>query len=384
MTERAQVVIAGAGIAGLSLAGLLGREGISVLLIDRAPLPRDRVCGEGIMPLGMGVLRELGIDPASLPGHDFAGLEFQTAGQRHAIGFGGVHGRGIRRTNLVRALADAAAGAGVREVRDQVLAPVLAQGRVRALRGGRGVYEGGIIIAADGAHSPLMRGLGVRFSERGERMGLRMHFNLPRPHNLERVRIGLFPPHDVYLTPVGERELLATTMCGRDAYRAIVRDYSGFLRACPLGDLFAGAEPASVLLGWRQPLVRPERFAASGVLAVGDAGGGIDPCLGMGMSFALASAREAARAVKAILQDPAQREAEEERFHLWRNRMFRHYAAVDSLFRLCVTSRAGSGILVWGMRHWPPVAQALTRIVSQYQPWRSFPWSALLRPVWGP
>ena len=123
MTEKAQVVIAGAGIAGLSLAGLLGREGISVLLIDRAPLPRDRVCGEGIMPLGMGVLHELGIDPASLPGYDFSGLEFHTAGQCHAIGFGGVNGRGIRRTNLVRALADAAAGAGVREVPDHLLPP---------------------------------------------------------------------------------------------------------------------------------------------------------------------------------------------------------------------------------------------------------------------
>jgi flavin-dependent dehydrogenase len=383
MTEQAQVVIAGAGIAGLSLAGLLGREGISVLLIDRAPLPRDRVCGEGIMPLGMTVLRDLGIDPASLPGHDFSGLEFHTAGQRHAVGFGGVLGRGIRRTSLVTALADAAAGVHVREVRDQVLAPVLEQGRARALRGGRGVYEGQIIIAADGAHSPLMRRLGVRFSERGERMGLRMHFRLPRPHGLEHVRIGLFPPHDLYLTPVGDLELLATTMCDREGYRAIVRDYPGFLRACPLGELFAGAAPASALLGWRQPLVRPERFAACGVLAVGDAGGGIDPCLGMGMSFALASSREAARAVMAILRNPAQREAEEERFHRWRNRMFRHYAAFDSLFRLCVTSRTGSGILIWGMRHWPPVAEALTRIVSQYQPWRSFPWSALFRPARG-
>jgi flavin-dependent dehydrogenase len=381
MSEQAQVIIAGAGIAGLSLAGLLGREGISVLLIDRAALPRDRVCGEGIMPLGMGVLRELGIEPGSLPGQDFSGLEFHTAGQRHAIGFGGERGRGIRRTHLVRALAEVAARSNVREVRDQVLAPVLERGRVRALRGGRGVYEGEIVIAADGAHSPLMRGLGVRFAERGERMSLRMHFELARPHGLERVQIGLFPPHDVYVTPVSEREILATTMCDRDGYRRIVRNYPAFLRACPLGGLFAGAEANSVLLGWRQPLVRPERFAASGVLAVGDAGGGIDPCLGMGMSLALASAREAARTVKAMLGNGAPREAEEQRFHLGRDAMYRHYSAFDSLFRMLVTSRAGSGILVWGMRHWPQAAEVTARIVSQYQPWRSFPWSALLKPA---
>jgi flavin-dependent dehydrogenase len=383
MSADAQVVIAGAGIAGLSLAGLLARQGITVLLVDRAPMPRDRVCGEGLMPLGMNALRELGIDPASLPGHAFNGLEFHTAGQCHAIPFAGGSGRGIRRTVLLRALAEWAADAAVREARDQVLAPVVEGGRVRGLRGGRGIYRGEVVVAADGAHSPLMRSLGVRFRDRGERMALRQHFAFPDSHGLDRVTIGLFSPYDVYVTPVGERELVATTMCGRNAYQAIVRGYPDWLRATPFALLFRNAEPASPMLGWRQPLVRPDRFAQAGVLAIGDAGGGIDPCLGMGMSFALSSAREAANAITQVLGGAIPRERAEEDFHRWRAALFDHYALMDTLFRTLVTSRAGSGMLVWSMRHWPGAAEEITRMVSRFQPWRSFRWSLLARPVWG-
>jgi flavin-dependent dehydrogenase len=384
MDERAEVIVAGAGIAGLSLATLLGRQGIDVLVIDRTPAPRDRVCGEGVMPMGMAVLREIGIDPEAMTGHDFRGLEFATTRQRHAIDFCGARGRGIRRTVLIEALERTArVHPSVRIERDVVLAPIEEQDRIHGVRGRVGRYRASWVVAADGAHSPLMRAAGVSRQERGYRMGLRQHFVLPCPHRMERVWVGLFPPFDVYVTPVGGRDLLVTTMCDREAYRRVLGRYRAFLERTPFAPLLEGAQPASPLLGWHQPLFRPERFAPRGMLAVGDAGGGIDPCLGMGMSFALASAHEAARAISATLRQPGAREAQERAFEAWRAALFRHYNAFDRVFRVLVTSRAGSEALLWGMRHWPQIAEGLTDIVAQCRPWRGFPWGALLRPVVG-
>src|SRR6185312_6368833 len=55
------VVIAGAGPAGSAAALACARRGLEVLLVDRARFPRDKACGEGILPSGVGALAELGL-----------------------------------------------------------------------------------------------------------------------------------------------------------------------------------------------------------------------------------------------------------------------------------------------------------------------------------
>ena len=47
------VIIAGGGIAGSSLAGILARAGLGVLLIEREARYRDRIRGELTMPWGV-------------------------------------------------------------------------------------------------------------------------------------------------------------------------------------------------------------------------------------------------------------------------------------------------------------------------------------------
>ena len=55
------VVIAGAGPAGCATALACARRGLEVLLVDRARFPRDKPCGEGLLPSGVGALAELGL-----------------------------------------------------------------------------------------------------------------------------------------------------------------------------------------------------------------------------------------------------------------------------------------------------------------------------------
>ena len=66
MGPKYDTVIAGASIAGASCAIALAPEGYRILLLDRAFFPRDKPCGEGIMPQGVQILAKLGLLSAIL------------------------------------------------------------------------------------------------------------------------------------------------------------------------------------------------------------------------------------------------------------------------------------------------------------------------------
>jgi geranylgeranyl reductase family protein len=55
------VAIVGAGPAGTTAAHLLAKEGHAVLLLDRARFPRDKACGDALIPDALNSLRRLGL-----------------------------------------------------------------------------------------------------------------------------------------------------------------------------------------------------------------------------------------------------------------------------------------------------------------------------------
>ena len=62
--EHWDVVVVGGGPAGAACAAAARRAaGRSVLVLDRADFPRDKVCGDGIAPEALDVLAGLGVDP---------------------------------------------------------------------------------------------------------------------------------------------------------------------------------------------------------------------------------------------------------------------------------------------------------------------------------
>ncbi len=71
----ADVLISGAGVAGSTLAILLGRRGLQVELFERGHFPREKPCGEGLMPAGVAVLNRLGVGEA-VGGAPFYGVRY--------------------------------------------------------------------------------------------------------------------------------------------------------------------------------------------------------------------------------------------------------------------------------------------------------------------
>src|SRR6185369_16381296 len=61
LPERCDVLIVGAGPAGSAAAITLARAGLDVVLVDQHSFPRDKVCGDGLIPDAHHALRRLGV-----------------------------------------------------------------------------------------------------------------------------------------------------------------------------------------------------------------------------------------------------------------------------------------------------------------------------------
>jgi len=153
------VVVVGGGPAGAAAALAARRHGASVLVLDRADFPRDKVCGDGVAPEALDVLAALGADVAAVTAGFPAvpRLRLTSPGGRTVE-------RAMHRPAVVvpRAVLDG-------RVLDAALAAGAAFRRhtVRRVTPGPhgvdvdGVLTAGVLVAADGAESVVRRALGI-------------------------------------------------------------------------------------------------------------------------------------------------------------------------------------------------------------------------------
>lgn len=84
LPERCDVLVVGAGPAGSAAATVLARAGRHVVLVDQRSFPREKVCGDGLIPDAHAALARLGV------------LEEVMARARRATHVGCISPRGMR------------------------------------------------------------------------------------------------------------------------------------------------------------------------------------------------------------------------------------------------------------------------------------------------
>jgi len=295
----AEVLISGGGIAGSALAILLGRRGMQVELFERSHFPREKACGEGLMPAGVAVLNRLGVGEA-VGGVPFYGVRYHF-GQHVAEGrfpqIAGlpVSGCGQRRKHLDEVLFRAAANTPgvITHTGTQVDGPLRENGRVAGVFVDGKPRRAALVVAADGLHSRLRHKMGLNVPVRRKRFGICTHFRLAKAQAQSTcVDVFLGPGHELYLTPLPGGEVLVAVLAdARQLGESAERSFRRWLLAEPeLAKRLEGAEQVTPVLATSPLSARSRCGVAPGFVLLGDAAGFLDPITGGGMTQALLSA----------------------------------------------------------------------------------------------
>jgi flavin-dependent dehydrogenase len=359
----ADVVVVGAGPAGAAMAMALGRRGRGVILVEKAAAPRDKPCGEGLMPLGARLLQELGLDLGALGYPAVDGVRYQLAGGRGvAAGFrirgAPAPGYGVRRLRFNTDLVEAAQRTpGVRlEPGCRVLSADPRPDHVRVETEGGGL-RAGAVVAADGLNSALARQLGWgRPPSPPHRFGLVGHLDVPG-HEQREIVVTLLSGREVYSAPAGDGSLLAAVLGRRgslvppgrstaEAYRDAVEEAHPELRGAGIGAV-RGAGP------FRR---RPSTVAQGRTFLLGDAAGFLDPLTGEAMAAGVAAAVELARFLD---EDPP---AAAPRYRAWHARQWRRRQVVTRLALLLTGGRRRASRAMDGVGRRPAALESFIEV----------------------
>jgi len=334
--ERTEIAVVGAGPSGATTALLLARAGHEVTVFDRARFPRDKACGEGLMPPGVRVLRDLnllvpvldtgarqlhGVEYTHPEGHPTAYAPFTIPPQG-----GEPWGLGVRRTTFDGVLVDALRREGLVAVReDEGVTGLLRDtgGRIAGVTTARRELRADVVVAADGLHSRVRRWAGLSTPARANgRYGLAGHWHLD-VRDRRAIVVTLAGDHEWYQAPVGPETLLVSVLAHRQKLGRIAGAYETAARDAVPAVKYARLVAGPLAAGqFRQ---RARTVAQDGLFLVGDAAGYDDPTTGEGLAIGLRLAEQLARHVgdylrKKISAETAARRYRHDHARLWRDR----------------------------------------------------------------
>jgi 2-polyprenyl-6-methoxyphenol hydroxylase-like FAD-dependent oxidoreductase len=310
------VLVSGAGVAGLAAAHALGGLGLRVLVLDKQREVRAVPKGELLQPGATGVLADWGVagelaaDGAlrlsALVARDASGAPLMTMDYR-ALDTEWpwllVHDYHVILGALARTLpasVELRRGVLVRElVRDE-------HGRTTGVRTDGGDLTAGLVVAADGLSSRLRRDAGIEV-ERAD-----------YPHRLAAFELTDQPLGDdvsTYATPrglamryslpggrarlyvqVGPDELRGVAASAAAGWiDTLVRDVPAF---APLREAVACAWPTRQVLPVGRALT--SSLAADGVVLIGESAHAVHPAAGQGMNSSILDAASLAARVRAL------------------------------------------------------------------------------------
>jgi len=326
----ADVVVVGAGPGGSSTAYHLARAGLDVILLEKSPFPRDKICGDGLTPAAVHELIAMGVDTTGWMrnrgltviggGHT---VHMDWPDQKSLPGYGMTRAR----VDLDHALARRAVEAGARLYEGVTVTGAIQDGSGRVIgvtaKSGRGkdatttTVRASITVDAGGVAARLATGLGLEkkmnrpmgvaarayfASPRGDEEWMESHLELwsgtPGASDLLPGYGWIFPMGNgvvnVGLGSVASRAG-ATNLPYREVFKAWTANLPeewGFTPDNQIGQLRSAALPMSFN---RKP------HYTQGLVLVGDAGGMVSPYNGEGIAPAMKAGRYAASCIAQAL-----------------------------------------------------------------------------------
>jgi flavin-dependent dehydrogenase len=375
-------VVVGAGPSGATTALLLARRGYDVVLLDRARFPRDKACGEGLMPPGVAALRRMGLYQRVLAtgARPLEGVTYrhQKSGDEVHVPFppppsgdpGG--GLGVRRTTF-----DAVLVAAVREepraaVREGERVTGLVRDEANAVVGVKTTTDeirARVVVGADGLHSQLRAWTGLRARPQARmRYGLAGHWRVDaRGHT--GITVTLAGGHEWYEAPVAPDLLLVSILTHRSHPAMTARHYEGAARR-NIPSL-SGAELVSRPLGGAHFHQRVRAVADGRIFLVGDASGYDDPTTGDGIAIGMLLAERLAEHAGDLLSGDIDAVTAGARYATDHENLVRERRRLTSLALFLARSPALSRRAIRRAAHDPRALGRLLAINCGYQTFRN-------------
>lgn len=311
------VTVIGGGIAGGSLATVLARGGLDVLILERDSEYRDRVLGEGMFPWGVAEARRSGVEDALRKNPDGSvtithWLGYGSAAESREVAptpssfrdaVEGVEGvLDVRHPAACEALSGAAAAAGATvERRTSVESATFGKrptvtwsvGRERKTATSR------LVVGADGKGSAVRRHASMILREEPPRSvvagmlvgGLEgapqsMGYSV---HEVDRQLIAFPQAHARARLYVCFAVTERTRFAGKEGPSRFLAAWDS--AALPFRSVITGGRQEGPCATFPLASASVDRPLGDGVVLIGDAAGWVDPLIGQGLSMAMRDAR---------------------------------------------------------------------------------------------
>jgi flavin-dependent dehydrogenase len=292
------VLIVGAGPAGLAAAIASARKGLHVEVVDAMQPPIDKACGEGLMPDALCSLADLGFnlnqDLRKIETHNLRGIRFLNGKTRSEAICPASPGRGIRRTVLHQLLLDRAQSLGVRFHWENSAQSVEPTTSGHLLRTNRQTLRTRYLIGADGHQSRIAASAGLASATiHSRRIGLRLHYAITPWTNFVEVYWSNYG--QAYVTPTSSSEISVAFISNKKipSVEQALAHFPALQRHLATGTP-SSTPRGSITLGRTL-----RRVATNNIALIGDASGSVDAITGSGLGLAFRQASALACALNA-------------------------------------------------------------------------------------
>lgn len=307
-----ETLIIGAGPAGMAAGIELARADRSVLVLDKATFPRDKICGDGLTAGCLRQLEALGFDPTSVPSWrnvdevvlhtpGRAALEYQLPAGK------GIYAASATRVDLDLGLVELATASGVAVASGEAAETVRVHGDFVSVQTTTRTIRSRYLIAADGMWSKVRRQLGLGVpGYRGEWHAFRQYFSGVSRRAANELHVWFEPeilPGYLWSFPLADDEANIGFGVWRSGFplNTMRAMWSELLERPHVREIIGtDATPIAPVRAWPIP-ARLGDLPLTGhrTLFVGDAAAACDPMTGEGIGQALETGREAASAIVA-------------------------------------------------------------------------------------